>query len=127
MTTEAHTDSVVWVRREANPVLLTLVPLIGIDQLRHPERGLARRAAGLVLGGALIICSSTIRVVVNRTAFEVGFGPWGWPRRRIPLGDIVEAHVEKLSPLYWGFGFGYRVVPGRSRVVLWPGPGVVVT
>lgn len=123
---EAADTATVWVRYERSPIVMAALPLLWVGQLRSSEKSAVRRVFGLVLGSVLIIGSSTVRVVVNRRGLEVGFGPWGWPRRRIPFERIAEARVERLSPLYYGVGFGYRLIPGRSRVVLRPGPGIVV-
>lgn len=119
-------ESVVWVRRETSAVIMGLGAVFLVAQARRTDRSQARRVFDACALIGVLVCSSTIRVVVNNRGFEVGFGPWGWPKRHIPLERIAAARVETLSPLYWGFGLGYRVVPGHSRVILRPGPGVVI-
>jgi hypothetical protein len=117
----------VWVRREVSLLTLAFLPAVLLRQLRQQGPWTTRRTVGAALGVGVVIGSSTIRVVVNRRGLEVGFGPWGWPRRLIPIERIASAGAERLTPLYYGLGLGYRAVPGRSRVILWPGPAIVVT
>ncbi len=67
----------------------------------------------------------TVRVVANREGLAVGFGPWGWPARRIPRARIQHVRIEEVSPMQWG-GWGYRIRGSASRVVVCGGPAVVV-
>lgn len=46
--------------------------------------------------------------------------------KRIPLENIVAVEVTEIRPSEWG-GWGYRVMPGRSAVVMGAGPGLIVT
>ncbi|AIY03935.1 MULTISPECIES: hypothetical protein [Arthrobacter] len=48
------------------------------------------------------------------------------PLKRIRLEDIVAVEVTEIRPAEWG-GWGYRVMPGRSAVVMGAGPGLVIT
>jgi hypothetical protein len=48
------------------------------------------------------------------------------PLKRIPLDRIRRAEAAHLTPGEWG-GWGYRIMPGRSALVLRSGPGLVVT
>ena len=125
MTAE-KTLTPVWVRREISLITLALLPFAIRGVLRDANSSRARRIRRGAIAIAAIVWSSTIRVVINHRGLEVGFGPWGWPRRLVPLDRIASVRTDRFSPWYWGFGFGYRAVPGHSRVILWPGPGIVV-
>ena len=66
-------------------------------------------------------------VTVDLDGLTVRFGPFGWPRKRIPLEKMVNADSIDLSPWKWG-GWGYRWIPGRgTAAVLRRGAAIVVT
>lgn len=46
--------------------------------------------------------------------------------KHIRLEDVAAVEVTELSPMEWG-GWGYRVMPGRSAVIMGAGPGLIVT
>ncbi len=48
------------------------------------------------------------------------------PLKRIPLDRIRRADAADLNPGEWG-GWGYRILPGRSALILRRGPGMIVT
>lgn len=48
------------------------------------------------------------------------------PLKRIKLEDIAAVEVTEIRPSEWG-GWGYRIMPGRSAVVMGAGPGLIVT
>ncbi|UIN31909.1 hypothetical protein [Microbacterium binotii] len=48
------------------------------------------------------------------------------PLKRVPLDRIRRAEAAQLNPGEWG-GWGYRIMPGRSALVLRSGPGLVIT
>jgi hypothetical protein len=73
--------------------------------------------SGLLLG--------EVRVTADRRGVRLTAGLLGVPVRRIPLADITAASAEHIDPVAWG-GWGYRVTPGRSALVLRAGPGLVL-
>ena len=66
-----------------------------------------------------------VRVIVNEGGLTVGFGWWGWPRRRIALDEMSSAQVIDVRPMSFG-GWGYRIVPGASAVVIRAGESLKV-
>ncbi|ONH31563.1 hypothetical protein BL254_22905 [Protofrankia sp. BMG5.30] len=48
------------------------------------------------------------------------------PLKRIPLNKIRAVETMEIRPSEWGC-WGYRIMPGRSALVLRAGPGMVVT
>ncbi|MGH3314201.1 MAG: hypothetical protein ACRDP3_27065 [Streptomyces sp.] len=83
-------------------------------------------AAG-VLGLFGTLAFVQVRVRVDGEALEVRCGHVGVPRRRIPLGEVVDAEVaHSVCPRQWG-GWGYRWRPGKgTAVVVRRGEGVLL-
>jgi hypothetical protein len=76
-----------------------------------------------------VLLFANLRVIADRRGLRIVAGPIlgsvSAPVKRIPLTDIVTATAEHIDPLKWG-GWGYRVIPGRSALVLRAGPGLVL-
>lgn len=67
---------------------------------------------------------SSVRASASAEGFVVGFGWWGWPRRRIRLDDIDHAEaLDDVRPLAYG-GWGYRMTGEATAVVVRRGPGI---
>jgi hypothetical protein len=67
-----------------------------------------------------------VRVTADRRGLRLVSGLLGVTMKRIPLDAIDSARAEEIVPLQWG-GWGYRIMPGRSALVLRGGPGLVLT
>jgi hypothetical protein len=82
---------------------------------------------GVILAAAAILTAAFARTEVTADQRGLRLRSWllGFPFKRIPLDDIAEVHTEDIDPMRWG-GWGYRVAPGRSALVLRSGPGLVV-
>lgn len=76
---------------------------------------------------AALLCASFIRlrVSVDWRGLRV-VSLFGLPLKRMPLDRIDVVEATDIRPGDWG-GWGYRIMPGRSAVVLRSGPGLVVT
>ncbi|BBH67603.1 hypothetical protein ACTI_42880 [Actinoplanes sp. OR16] len=66
-----------------------------------------------------------IRVTADRRGLRLVAGLAGLTFKHIPLDQIVTAETAEIIPTEWG-GWGYRVKPGRSALVLRGGPGLVL-
>lgn len=75
-----------------------------------------------VLAGLLF---GRITVTADHRGLRLAAGLIGVPVKHIPLADITTATAEDINPIEWG-GWGYRVTPGRSALVLRGGPGLVI-
>lgn len=51
---------------------------------------------------------------------------FGIPLKRIAPDQIAQVEAAVLEPTQWG-GWGYRIMPGRSAIILRNGPGMVIT
>jgi hypothetical protein len=79
---------------------------------------------GVGIAGWLL---SSLEVRVTETRLTVAFGPWGWPRTVIDLGDVSEVSAILVEPMEWG-GWGYRWIPWAraSAAVIRRGPGIAL-
>ena len=113
------------------PVFLWLAGILAV-------LAVAIAALSAVLGGAgagatvtvglvavLCLAFARLRVSVDRRGLRVVSGLLRVPLRRLSLDQIVSARAEHIRPTEWG-GWGYRVLPGRSAIVVAGGPGIVV-
>lgn len=79
-----------------------------------------------ILTAALAGTLSSVRVTVDRNGLAVASRLILIPLRRIPRQKIRSVKTVNFQPLEWG-GWGYRVLPGRSAILLRRGPGILVT
>ncbi|MGW1181245.1 DUF1648 domain-containing protein, partial [Streptomyces drozdowiczii] len=77
----------------------------------------------LVLG-LLLATFSRPYVTVDRRGITVS-GLLPWPRVRVPLDRIEAASSRDISPLTEYGGWGYRIRPGRTGVMIRSGEGIV--
>lgn len=102
-------------------VLLFAPPLVG------GATPVTQTGAGTLAVVALVsVVFARIRVGIDARGLQVSSGTLGIPLRSIPLAAIDAVHADYLEALRWG-GWGYRVLPGRSALILRSGPGLVVT
>lgn len=93
--------------------------------------GLGLLTVNTLLGALVVVtglcCAplASVTAVVDGRGLAVRFGPFGWPVKRIALATIAAVHAGDIEPLQWG-GWGYRMMPGRSAVVLRRGPGLML-
>ncbi|WP_229074678.1 DUF1648 domain-containing protein [Actinoplanes sp. DH11] len=71
------------------------------------------------------LVSGQVRVTADRRGLRLVAGFAGITVKHIPLERIVRAEAADINPAAWG-GWGYRVTPGRSALVLRGGPGLVL-
>lgn len=85
-------------------------------------------ALGATIGGTGVVAAlwTSATVTVDRRGLTIGLGVLGWPRLRIPLSDVAEATAATISAAQFG-GWGYRLVPGGTGVILRSGPALIVT
>ncbi|MEV4394721.1 hypothetical protein [Nonomuraea sp. NPDC049607] len=124
----------VWVSRLVNPwlVALALVAAAAVAVLCGLRLAGAVSAATLAsaLPGAVIamvvgLATAGLTVRVGGDALVIGFGPLGFPARRIPLSKIDRAWTEVRRPSEVG-GWGFRGIPGMATIMLRGGECLVV-
>ena len=117
----------VWVGHQSWPVGRVLGPVLvalggAVTALRvAPETLLL--GATLASAGVALWWFTSITVAVGPAGLKVRFGPFGWPRVRVPIAAVEHVEVEDVEPMAYG-GWGYRVMPGVRAVVIRRGPGL---
>lgn len=79
-----------------------------------------------VLAVLAVLAFASLRVTVDWRGLRVISLLTGVPLQRIPLNQIQDVQVADLHPAEWG-GWGYRVMSGKSAVIVRSGPGIVIT
>jgi hypothetical protein len=83
-------------------------------------------AVPVLLVAGLLTAVLQTRLSIDVRGVTVGFGPWGWPRVRIPLREIVSAGPGTVQIAHWG-GWGYRYsLDGRGRGLILRSSGPAV-
>ncbi|MFE0147524.1 hypothetical protein ACFWY5_10280 [Nonomuraea sp. NPDC059007] len=124
----------VWVSRVSNPWLLALTVAGGavfivaagvafIGATPGMAWGSLLFASALVFVSGLFTSAAIVRVTDDGLA--LGFGPFGWPVRRIRLSKIEKAWSEVRYPSQVG-GWGIRGVPGMAAIMLRGGDCLVL-
>ena len=83
---------------------------------------------GVVIFAAVAVLLASfirLRVTVDERGFSVVSSLLQIPLKRIPLTSIETVDAAMLRPQEWG-GWGYRVMPGRSALMMHTGPGLVI-
>ncbi|HEY9330968.1 MAG TPA: DUF1648 domain-containing protein [Streptomyces sp.] len=81
-------------------------------------------AVPVVLVGLLLLAFARPNVAVDRRGITVS-GMLPWPRVQVPLDRIETAASRDIKPLTEYGGWGYRIRPGRTGVMIRSGEGIV--
>ncbi|RJL31447.1 DUF1648 domain-containing protein [Bailinhaonella thermotolerans] len=122
-------ERAVWVSRTSNLWLATGGAALAVAAAVFAMAA-AEAAAAASVGPVLVIAVvgaflSTVRVRADEHGLSVGFGPFGWPARRIALDRIERAWTEDRSAMRAG-GYGVRGLPGATTVMIRGGRCLVV-
>lgn len=125
------TESGAWFTTMTVPMFLWLAGGLAVGAVAVAVFSILEDGAGA--GGAITLALVTgvclvfarLRVSVDRRGLRVVSSLLRLPIKQIPLDQVASARAETIRPLEWG-GWGYRILPGRSAVVLTGGPGIVV-
>ena len=80
----------------------------------------------MLLSALAVALLVRMRVSADRRGLRVTSAVFGVPLKRVPLGRISSVAAIDVDPMEWG-GWGYRLMPGKSAIVLRSGPGLAVT
>ncbi len=101
--------------------LLVVVAFLAWTTGRDSALSLGPGVAGVVLLGI-----SHLTVTLTAEDVLVRWGPWGFPRHRLPLAKIADVHAVVIRPLHVG-GWGYRgsrLLAGRAAAMVRRGPAL---
>lgn len=111
----------------ATIVVIAIGGVVYVSLLLSGELGAAWFGLVIVLVAGLFIASFIrLRVTVDWRGLRIVSLLLGIPLKRIPLAQIRRAEAAELRPGEWG-GWGYRIMPGRSALILRAEPGLIVT
>jgi hypothetical protein len=89
----------------------------------------AESTIGLVTIAVIVVVLlslSRYRVTADWRGLRVVSALLRVPLKRIRLEEIDTVDAAEIAPKDWG-GWGYRVMPGKSALILRKGPGLIVT
>lgn len=124
----------VWVSRITNPWLIAVstaaVVALAVTSVLRLTGVVAGGAAGSALTGLVIVLfagllTSSLTARVTGDGLAIGFGPLGWPVRRIRLSKIDTAWSEVRYPSQVG-GWGVRGLPGSATIMLRGGECLII-
>lgn len=121
LTTVLPGENAAWVGTASSPgQLLAIVPgVVALTVIPSPFRWLGILL--IVLG--VLLSRVVARVGTNGLTVLLG----GFLAvKRIPVERVASAVADRIEPANWG-GWGYRLVPDGSAVVIRAGDGIVVT
>ncbi|ANP73563.1 DUF3093 family protein [Cryobacterium arcticum] len=126
----AESETGAWFTTVNVPLFLWLAAILGLATVALAVLSVALGGPGA--GGAVTVglvalsclAFGRLRVSVDRRGLRV-ISAFGVPLRRLRLDQIVSARTETIVPMEWG-GWGYRIMPGRSAIVVAGGPALVV-
>ncbi|MEU5955567.1 DUF1648 domain-containing protein [Streptomyces sp. NPDC047525] len=117
-----------WVRRTGSWMLSGMgvaLAAAGIVILGLTDEGWLTPLS-LFVPGLLIAAFARACVTVDRRGLTVSPGLVPWPRIRLPLDRIESADTRRINALADYGGWGYRIVPGRSGIIMRSGEALVV-
>ncbi|MFK8910926.1 DUF1648 domain-containing protein [Streptomyces sp. YS-3] len=115
-----------WARRAPSRTLCAVgVALLVFGGALTYVYGWGRATAPLACGLLILACSCP-HVTVDRHGLTARPTVLPWPRVRIPLDDVERAVSREVNALSEYGGWGYRVRPGRSGLILRSGEAIVV-
>ena len=125
------TESGAWFTTVTVPMFLWLAGGLALGAVGLAVFSILEDGAGtggvltLLIAAGICLTFARLRVSVDRRGLRVVSSLLRLPIKQIALDQVASARAETIRPLEWG-GWGYRILPGRSAVVLTSGPGIVV-
>lgn len=129
----APSETGAWSKTVTVPLFawVALIVVVGSAVLLTTMIGEGDTAGALVAGFVLffvlilMVVFVRLRVSVDWRGLKVVSSILRIPLKTAQLGEIESVHVDNLDPVQWG-GWGYRIMAGRSGIILRRGPGLVL-
>ncbi|GAA1911150.1 DUF1648 domain-containing protein [Streptomyces sodiiphilus] len=122
----AEGEAASWSRRTGSPLLGGVAVAAVVAALVLGVVGVRAAVVPLLVAAAVTGALTGIRVTVDRHGLTVGHPLVRQPRKRVPLERIEAARTRRISALAEFGGWGYRIRPGASGLVLRSGEGLSV-
>lgn len=126
------TETGAWFTTVTVPVFVWVATLAALGAVALGVFSVVEGGAGasavvtLALVTVISLTFARLRVSVDRRGLRVVSSLLRLPLKQIPLDQITSVRAESVRPMDWG-GWGYRILPGRSAIVLSGGQGIAVT
>jgi hypothetical protein len=127
----AATETGAWFTTVTVPLFLWMGAVMALAAAGATVFSLTQDGAGtsvavtLALVTGVCLAFARLRVSVDRRGLRVVSSLFRMPIKQVALAEVASARAESIRSVEWG-GWGYRVMPGRSAVVLTSGRGIVV-
>ena len=79
----------------------------------------------LLITAIPIVMLAKYRISIDESGFRASSALLGIPFKKLRLDEIEKASAGELIPAQWG-GWGWRVAPGRSALVMGRGLGIMI-
>lgn len=108
-------------------LVVAIAAAVEIPLVLLGDPGAGAVSLAILLAAAVVLASFIrVRITVDWRGLRIVSLLLRLPLKRIPLDRILRADAAELRAGEWG-GWGYRIMPGRSALILRDGPGLVVT
>lgn len=91
-------------------VVIAAIVIFGLSSDDIDPAWLWAGVAFIVLMLWIVLTFSRLVVTVDAAAITAAFGP-GWPKKVIPMSDVVSAETVRNT---WWYGWGIRWLPGGT-------------
>ncbi|MEU8961852.1 DUF1648 domain-containing protein [Streptomyces sp. NPDC048491] len=115
-----------WMRRAPSRVLLGCGAVLLVAGSVLLYVGGWSSAVGALFGAVVCLAFSCPYVTVDRRGLTARPTVLPWPRIRIPLSDVTRAVSRDIKVAAEYGGWGYRMRPGRSGLMLRSGEAIVI-
>jgi hypothetical protein len=120
-------DPVVWsgVASSRGGVIAAMgaLSVTALSALVVPAEGRLVLVVAAVAAAAVAATLGQVRLTVGPAGVTARLGWFGWPRVHVPIADVGEVRIEQVVPYEYG-GWGWRLVPGVSAIIVRRGPGL---
>ncbi|MFE2410228.1 DUF1648 domain-containing protein [Kitasatospora sp. NPDC059408] len=125
-------ERVVWLSRASNVWMQLAAAVLGLGAAGTALAGATGLTPGhwsltttLAILALTVLACSSVQARVTTKGLDIGFGPFGWPRRHWSPADIGAARAERRTAAQAG-GWGYRVNGLGTTLMLRGGDCLVV-
>ncbi|WP_147303983.1 hypothetical protein [Subtercola boreus] len=118
------TPAFAWVAASA---LVAAIGMLVLGPFTHHDWNAAVISSSAAMIGLALVCAALawLRVTADDRGLRISSRFLPFAARTISLAKMADVHSVEIRPAEWG-GWGYRVTPSRSAIILRRGEGIVV-